>query len=78
VLHSRKIRKLFADEDIVPVKVDITGNNPAGKAKLKEVGILTIPLLVIYDPNGREIFKKDFYTVDQVVQAVEHARKDPG
>ncbi|MFC1812500.1 cytochrome c biogenesis protein CcdA [Thermodesulfobacteriota bacterium] len=77
VLHSRRVRKLFADEDIVPIKVDITGNNPAGKAKLKKVGILTIPLLVIYDPDGREVFKKDFYTVDQVMQAIAEARGNP-
>ena len=52
------------------MKVDITGHNPAGKAKLKEVGNLTIPLLVIFAPDGRPIFKSDFYTVNQVQKAV--------
>jgi len=52
------------------MKVDITGNNPAGKAKLKEVGNLTIPLLVIFSPNGKQVFKSDFYTVDQIYDAV--------
>jgi len=33
VLNSRKIVNLFASDDIVPIKVDITGKNPAGKAK---------------------------------------------
>jgi len=75
VLHNRKIRELFASGDIVPIKVDITGNNPMGKAKLKAVGKLTIPLLVIYAPSGREVFKKDFYTVDQVLQAINQARE---
>jgi thiol:disulfide interchange protein len=55
---------------IVPMKVDITGNNPAGKAKLRQVGNLTIPLLVIFSPNGKQVFKSDFYTVEQVQKAV--------
>ncbi len=55
------------------MKVDITGNNPDGKARLKEAGSLTIPLLVIYDPSGREAFKADFYTADEIVEAVESA-----
>ena len=37
VFKDPKIAALFAKDDIVPMKVDITGNNPAGKAKLKEV-----------------------------------------
>ena len=56
-----------------PIKVDITGNNPQGKAKLKEIGSLTVPLLVVFSPNGRPVFKSDFYTVDQVVGAIERA-----
>ena len=75
VLHSRRIAELFAEEDIVPIKVDITGNNTVGKAKLKETGHLTIPLLVIYGPGGKEIFRGDFYTADQIRQAIEKARK---
>ena len=57
------------------MKVDITGNNPAGKAKLKEVGSLTVPLLVVFSSEGKPVFKNDFYTVDQVLGAVERARK---
>ena len=74
VLHHHKITDLFANEDIIPMKVDITGNNPAGKAKLKEVGSLTVPLIVVFDPDGKAIFKGDFYTVDQILKAVERAR----
>jgi thiol:disulfide interchange protein len=65
--------RLFASEAVVPIKVDITGHNPAGKAKLREVGQLTIPLLIIYAPDGREIFRSDFYTAEQVIAAVERA-----
>ncbi len=73
VLTHPKIVALLAREDIVPIKVDITGNNPAGKAKLREVGNLTIPLLMIFSPNGKQRFKSDFYTVDQVYDAITNA-----
>jgi thiol:disulfide interchange protein DsbD len=75
VLRSPEIVELFQSGRAAPVKVDITGNNPAGKAKLKEVGNLTIPLLVIFSPNGKHVFKSDFYTVGQVLKAVNDALK---
>lgn len=75
VLRHPEIIKLFESEAVVPVKVDITGNNPAGKAKLKEVGNLTIPLLVIFSPNGNQVFKSDFYTVQQVLNAINETLK---
>jgi thiol:disulfide interchange protein DsbD len=73
VLDDPRIVELFARQEIVPMKVDITGNNPAGKAKLREVGNLTIPLLVIFSPHGKQVFKSDFYTVEQVLNAVAEA-----
>jgi thiol:disulfide interchange protein len=73
VLNSPKIVALFERDDIVPMKADITGNNPAGKAKLREVGNLTIPLLVIFSPDGKQVFKSDFYTVAQIQKAVSEA-----
>jgi thiol:disulfide interchange protein DsbD len=74
VLTGEKVSRLLAEEDIVPIKVDITGNNPWGKAKMKEIGNLTIPLLVIYSPQGAEVFRSDFYTAEQILQAVKVAR----
>ncbi|MGD8741460.1 MAG: cytochrome c biogenesis protein CcdA, partial [Desulfobacterales bacterium] len=74
VLQDQRIINLLAQEHIVPMKVDITGNNLAGKAKLKAVGSLTVPLLVIFAPDGNPVFKSDFYTADQVLGAVERAR----
>jgi thiol:disulfide interchange protein len=65
----------LAQGDVVPVKVDITGNNPAGRALLKSLGNLTIPLLVIVGPDGREIFRSDFYTADQIVETVAAAQR---
>jgi thiol:disulfide interchange protein DsbD len=73
VLNSPKIVALFEQDNVVPMKVDITGNNPAGKAKLRDVGNLTIPLLVIFSPDGKQIFKSDFYTVAQIQKAVSEA-----
>lgn len=78
VLQAGSVIEALGEADVVPMKVDITGNNPEGKAKLKEAGRLTIPLLVIYAPNGKEVFKSDFYTVDQVIGAVHEARGDLG
>ena len=73
VLNNPKILALFERDNIVPMKVDITGNNPAGKAKLRAVGNLTIPLLVIFSPDGKQVFKNDFYTVAQLQKAVNEA-----
>ena len=73
VLHDRKVIDALAQENIVAMKVDITGKNPDGKAKLKQVGSLTVPLLVVYSPRGKSVFKSDFYTVDQVMGAIERA-----
>ncbi|MCI5124220.1 MAG: DUF255 domain-containing protein [Candidatus Electrothrix sp. AR5] len=71
ILDTPKIVKLLDDERVLPMKVDITGNNPDGKAKLKEVGSLTIPLLIVVDPKGKQVYKSDYYTVDQVYNAVQ-------
>ncbi|MBW2439572.1 MAG: thioredoxin family protein [Deltaproteobacteria bacterium] len=73
VLHDQRIIGLLSQKHIAPIKVDITGNNPAGKAKLEAVGSLTVPLLVIFAPDGRLVFKSSFYTVDQILNAVEKA-----
>ncbi len=73
VLKNPKIVALFERDNIVAMKVDITGNNPAGKAKLRAVGNLTIPLLVIFSPGGKQVFKNDFYTVEQIQKAVGEA-----
>jgi len=73
VLRSNAVAERLRQKDVVPIKVDITGNNPAGKERLRRTGYLTIPLLVVYAPDGRETWKRSFYTAAEVVQAVEKA-----
>jgi thiol:disulfide interchange protein DsbD len=78
VVHDQQIINLLAQEHIVAMKVDITGKNSAGKAKLKAVGSLTVPLLVVFAPDGNPVFKSGFYTVNQVLGAVEKALGNSG
>jgi thiol:disulfide interchange protein DsbD len=74
VLASDAVSSLLAEPDIAPIKIDLTGNNTEGNAMLHAVGRHQIPLLVVFAPNGEEVFKGDFYTVEQLVDAVNEAR----
>jgi len=78
VLTSAQMVEMLTRQDVAPIKVDITGNNPQGKAKLQEIGHLTIPLLVVYSPTGNEVLRSDFYTVEQILAAVDRARAEGG
>jgi len=77
VLHDARVVKLMNSTNVAPIKIDITGRNPAGSQKLADLGRRTIPYLVIYSPSGQEVFSSDAYTVDQVVRAIETARSSP-
>lgn len=61
---------LMSNPAVLPIKVDLTGSNPEGRKMLQEAGSLTIPLLLVYAPDGRPVFRSDFYTADQVMQAI--------
>ncbi len=74
VLHSPRVVDAFEAEDVTPIKVDLTGNNVSGNALLHEVGGLRIPLLIIMGPDGEEDFRGDFYTVEQVLDAIKQSR----
>jgi len=74
VLHSEQVVEAFAQDGVAPIKVDLTGNNAAGNALLDKVGGLRIPLLIILDPDGKEMFRGDFYTVDQVLDAINRGK----
>jgi thiol:disulfide interchange protein DsbD len=74
VLRDERVASLLNSESVAPIKIDLTGNNAAGNDMLTQVQRRSIPLLVIFAPDGREVFKSDFYTIEQVVSAVEAAR----
>jgi hypothetical protein len=61
------------EPSVVPMKVDLTGNNEPGNAMLKAVDRMTIPLLVISAPDGTEVYKADYCAVGQVAVVVEEA-----
>jgi thiol:disulfide interchange protein DsbD len=73
VLRQREIVDRLNGEGVVPIKVDLTGNNVEGNDMLEAVNRLTIPLLVVFSSDGREVFKGDFYTVEQVTDAIAEA-----
>ncbi len=71
VLDRSDVVKLLSRPEIVAIKVDLTGNNEAGNRKMREIGSLTIPLLIVYDYDGSEVFRSDAYTVHQLVDVLE-------
>lgn len=73
VLSRPEVVALLNGPGVVPIKVDITGNWPPAQEMLERVDRLTIPLLVVFDARGNEVFKADFYTARQVIEAVEAA-----
>ncbi|MBC8309559.1 MAG: thioredoxin family protein [Phycisphaerales bacterium] len=74
VLHSKRVVEAFSADDVTPIKIDLTGNNISGNALLNELGGLRIPLLIVMGPDGEEDFRGDFYTVDQVLEAIKKSR----
>jgi thiol:disulfide interchange protein len=77
VLNTALVAAQLNSKDVATIKVDVTGNNEAGNAKLLETGRRTIPWLVVYDRNGGEVFKSDAYTINQLVDAIGKARGTP-
>lgn len=75
VLHQGRVVELLAEDGVLPMKVDLTGSNPDGSAQLQAAGRVAIPLLVVYAPDGSEVFKSDAYTAQQVIDAVAEARR---
>ena len=83
VLHQDSVVALLEGDNVIPMKVDLTGDNPEGKAKLKELQWVGIPLLAIFGPGadvGYEAggaMKYDTYTVQTVMEAVAKAGGQP-
>lgn len=70
VWSDRDLAHRLARAPVAALRIDLTGENPAGKAKLREMGSLTIPFLAVLAGNGRTVFTGDFYTVEQVRDAI--------
>jgi thiol:disulfide interchange protein DsbD len=74
VLFDSRVVEALNGNHVTAIKVDLTGNNPAGNAKLIDVGSRTIPLLIVLAPDGTEVFKSDAYTIGQVLEAIHKAQ----
>jgi len=75
VLETQPVINAVAASDVVPMKVDLTGDNPAGWQLLNDADRVAIPLLVVYRPDGSIQFISEFYNAQQVVSAIEAARR---
>lgn len=73
VLHKDAVAAALNGAGVVPMRVDLTGNNPPGQAKLKDLHWVGIPLLAIFGPGLPEPVKYDSYTPDMVLEALAKA-----
>lgn len=74
VLHSHDIADRLNGEGVTPMKVDITGGYPDGKAFMKELKWSNVPLLAIFGPGLDQPLKYDSYTISTVLDAIELAK----
>jgi thiol:disulfide interchange protein len=74
VLFRERVHTRLNGPGVVPMKIDLTGSNPDGQAKLDELGRVAIPLLAVFGPERAEpVFMSDAYTVQQVLDAIDEA-----
>jgi len=73
VLNTQAVTDMLRANNIIAMKVDLTGGYPDGKLKLKETGSVTIPWLVIYTPDGQVSFSANWYTATQITDALTKA-----
>lgn len=71
-LSPPRIVDRLSQPDVKLLIVDITDGDAAQKARLREAGSATIPLLVVYGPGGTTLHS-DAYTTQQVLDAVNAA-----
>ncbi len=75
VLNVDPTRSVLHADDVVMVKVDLTGSNPEGDRALADLNRTGIPTLAVLSPNkGTGPWVSSAYTADQVVGAIERAR----
>jgi len=74
VLHTRSVADRLNGPGVSPIKVDLTGENTEGKAKLHQLNWVGIPLLAVYGPGvEKPILLGDGYTVGGVLDAIDRA-----
>lgn len=78
VLNVAPVRPALESADVVMVRVDLTSTRAPGWEKLRSFGQTGIPLLVIQGPGLAEPWMSNAYTPQQVLDALERARKKPG
>ncbi|MFH1980803.1 MAG: cytochrome c biogenesis protein CcdA [Pseudomonadota bacterium] len=70
VYRDPEVVRLFAVGEAIPVKIDLTAPNPDGRAFLQSTGRLTIPLVIVRAPDGRNTLVADFYTAEELIEAI--------
>lgn len=78
VLHRENVYTRLNAPDVIAFKVDFTGDNPEGQAKLSELNWVGIPLLAIYRPGVNAPAKYDYYTPENVLNAINGTPKKGG
>jgi len=76
VLDREPVVGVLSDPGVVPLRVDLTGENPAGQAMLRRLKWVGLPLLAVYGPGlitPRPLLY-DSYTPSTVLRAVRRAR----
>lgn len=61
--------------DVTPMVADLTSRKAAGWDKLRELGQTGIPTLAVYGPGISEPWIANAYTSDQVMSAIDRARR---
>ncbi|MBX3354749.1 MAG: thioredoxin family protein [Phycisphaeraceae bacterium] len=74
-LSPPRIVDRLSRPDVKLLTVDITDGDPIQKARLREAESATIPLLLVYAPDGALTLRSDAYTTQQVLDAVNLAAK---
>lgn len=72
VLYKPRVANALNADGVAPIKVDISKYPPAQQL-LEEVGSKTIPLLIVRDRGGNEVFRSEAYTIDNVLAALRDA-----
>ena len=72
-IDKEGVSEIVHENNVVPMVADWTGNSPEIREKLEELQSNSIPLLVIYPPDGEPILLRDLITESQVIDALKEA-----